>query len=215
MDFSQAGTVPSEPSGVVGTGGPFSGKEFPGKNFIRSAVSRIVSGVSEQAQGMSLITDDAAQKNLLDQLKKYQIAQFLFKVERRDKKSRYGNLTQLYRKGGARGLIGSELFNAWDGNGNPTPIDGYLLSIIEEDEQGKPLNRRRNGLSAYPMIRGKVGSPVVLVLIEEKISDKKGKRQAQDQNANFYQSKYGSIKEPVRRWPTSRELKMKFNIVGD
>lgn len=125
-------------------------------------------------------------------LKQYQVGQNLYQLQFGE--GRYGSLSEL----ASRGLVNTELANAWDRQPGAQAVSGYLFADIEYDESGAPLNRAaRAGLCAYPA--GGSGD-VILMLLD--VNDAAGWA--------YYSAPSAAAGGAVRQWPAAANLSGKF-----
>lgn len=133
-------------------------------------------------------------------LQEYPVAQSLARL---DNVGRYSSVQELTGKG----LLKEGFVAALEGRPEPKTVKGYVFADIEQDEDGKALDRRlRSGVCAYQLPvkdsfwASKEKKPVLLVLMDA------------DELAeyNVYEARPEGPSEPVRRWPTGKELRTQF-----
>jgi hypothetical protein len=121
-------------------------------------------------------------------LKKYQVAQ---NINRMQSDGAYGSMKELID----RQLIEGELAKAYDKQSPPAAVGGYLFSDIEQDSDGRPIERRKkSGLCAYPESGN---GEVILMLLDSNDPEEWA----------FYTGDAAATGGAVRRWP---DLKDKF-----
>ena len=116
----------------------------------------------------------------MSQLKKFQTANALYHVEF----GHYVSLETLYEDGSS-GAIDDVLFAASDSRPDPQPINGYLFSSLDEDDE------ERVGLCAYPQEPGETGDLMICALADLSTS-------------------FGG---PLRTWPSDEQLDTQFTAL--
>ena len=142
----------------------------------------------------------------MSQLKKFQTANAIYQVEF----GHYVSLETLYEDGSS-GAIDDALFAASDSQPDPQPANGYLFSSLDEDD-----DEERVGLCAYPQEPGETGDLMICVLADlstlEEPEDGEGFASGADE-WTFYVTDFASFGEPLRAWPSGRQLDTQFTAL--
>jgi hypothetical protein len=156
----------------------------------------------------------ATMTKALSKLKKYQVASSLNLVEF----GRYESLHNLYERSGYAGIIDEEFYKAWDGHDQPTLMDGYLFSNIDENINGETIDHSlRAGLSAYPSQPEK-GDNIFCILadlenLNPEIVEGGYGAVSHGEEWTVYRVIAGDIVAPIRTWPSDAELADKFHAL--
>jgi hypothetical protein len=133
-------------------------------------------------------------------LKKYQVQQAMYLTEQ----GRLASMKDLE----LQGEWDKALQQAWDGQPAPDPLQGFLFSEIDRDENGQPLDHAsRAGLCAYP-VKPAAGRPVLCMLLDFRKqaapddSNPESFRSSGDE-WNYYEADSTRVNEPVRSWPAA------------
>ncbi len=164
------------------------------------------------ACGDANIFSKANYTSALSKLRKYSTVNYIVYMERM---AFAKNLSILHKEG----YISEKFFNAWDGNSEPVPFQGYLFTDITEGVNGNRLDsRKQSGLCAYPSNPGSSGSKILLMLLDPRYEEivKGGPGGGEP---DFYgggavssggfiilEADYEKVGGPVRQWPSDNEI---------
>ena len=124
-------------------------------------------------------------------MKKYQVAQFIYMTEDH---GGFASLGALFSKKTGPMLDDTEFRDAWDGAAQPIPLQGYFFSDIEQDSNGRLLDRSRYaGLCAYPQVPAR-HRPALLMLLDFAANN-------EADMWHFYEADSRLTGGAVRQWP--------------
>ena len=141
----------------------------------------------------------------MSQLKKFQTANALYHVEF----GHYVSLETLYEDGSS-GAIDDVLFAASDSRPDPQPINGYLFSSLDEDDE------ERVGLCAYPQEPGETGDLMICALTDLSTLDEPEESEGFVSGADewrIYVTDFTSFGGPLRTWPSDEQLDTQFTAL--
>ncbi|MFH1023380.1 MAG: hypothetical protein V1809_08310 [Planctomycetota bacterium] len=164
-------------------------------------------GGLRMVRGVTKVTN---RTGALSALRKYQVAQFVYREMSEGEGGRpvfAARLPDLHRTPDGRrvlDLIPESLAAAWAGAAAPAPLNGYRFADVAVEEKDRDA---RCGLCAWPDRPGVSGDEVLLILLDETtVAMPEEGRVVEGGGVSLWSRPCAEISGPVTSWPAAEEL---------